>query len=153
MRLLLLPAFLLTLATIAAACGGTSEVATNEQPPQSTGASEVATPEQPTQPAGPSGGDASKPPVLPRDLFLTFEGTRYEAIDLVPILGPPVDRMTRVGVAELVDADSQGEIKVYRRLGEPGPAIYTETFDPTEMPGGEDSIGRAQLWIRWIPAE
>lgn len=156
MRLPLLPlVLLLSLAAIAAACGGASEVAISEQPTQPADASEVTTGEQPKQPAGVSEGDTSKPPgILASDLFLTFKGARYEAVDLVPILGPPVERMVQIGVAELADVDSHGELKVYRRLGEPGPAIYTETFDPTELPGGDqENIGRAQLWIRWMPAQ
>ena len=136
----LLSALLLALALIAAACAGASEVDTGAQPTQTAGASE---------------GDAAQPiGILPTDVILTFEGSRYEAVDLVPIPGPPVDRMVEIGVAELADGDSQREIMVYRRLGEPGPAIYTETFDPVESPGGgQGDAGRGQLWIRWLPAE
>ena len=83
------------------------------------------------------------------DTFLTFEGQRYRAVEVLQASLVAEAEFQKIGITTEADIDFEGELKVYRRLGGET-AIYT--FSPPIEVEGEDSSVPA-LWLRWEPEE
>lgn len=108
---------LAVLASLAMACGGDDEAPASGD----TGAGTV------------SGGM-----IMPNQ-FLTYEGERYELVNILFENMLPAGEFTAVGLATESDVDLKGDMRVFNRKGD-STAVYTYAA-PTADDGG--------MWLAW----
>ncbi len=122
-----------SLALLAAACGGDSGPAA---PNSDNSGSETSD--------QPSGDEPASSGFVAPNVFMTFEGQRYELGDVFQsdLIS---DEFTEIGVASAADIDFEGELKVFGRSGDDA-AVYT--FSPAlDVEGEEEDV--PALWLRW----
>ncbi|MCH7836487.1 MAG: hypothetical protein IH864_06425 [Chloroflexi bacterium] len=96
----------------------------------------------------PSGGDPTSSGFVAPNVFMTFEGQRYQ---LREVLRADLifDDLTKLGAASEADIDFDGELTVFRRRGDDA-AVYT--YSPSV--DAEDEEGDLPgLWNRWEPVD
>ncbi len=122
-----------SLALLAAACGGDSTPAVSDSDNSRSEISDQTSGDEPT----------SSGFVAP-NVFMTFEGQRYQLRDVLQA-NLISDDFTEVGVASEANIDFDGELTVYRRQGDDS-AVYT--YSPAVDAEGEEGDLPA-LWNRW----
>jgi hypothetical protein len=116
-RIVLMLGAVALLASLAVACGDGGDGET----PGGTGA------------ISPGGG------MIAPNQFLTYEGERYELVNMLLEIMVPPEQFVPVGVATESDVDLKGDMRVFQREGD-STAIYTYSA-PTEDDGG--------IWLAW----
>ena len=106
------------LAALAIACGGSDAVDDSGSAPE---------------PPGAVGGGLVAP-----DVFLTYEGQRFQLVNLLYGSLVEAGEFSRVGETAQADVDFSGSLAVYERAGHAG-VLYT--FEP-----------QGQVWLQWTPA-
>ena len=124
----------MSLALLAAACGGDSAPATRNGDDPDPAAADDST----------GGGGPTSSGFVAPNVFMTFEGQSYQLGDIfqADLIS---DQFTEIGVASEADIDFDGELTVYRRQGE-DTAVYT--YSPAVDGEGEEGDLPA-LWNRW----
>ena len=130
-------AALVSLALLAAACGGDSTPAVSDSDNSGSETSDQTSGDEPT----------SSGFVAP-NVFMTFEGQRYQLRDFLQA-NLISDDFTEVGVASEANIDFDGELTVYRRQGDDA-AVYT--YSPAVDAEGEEGDLPA-LWEKWEPVD
>ncbi len=123
-----------SLALLAAACGGDSTPAVSDSDNSGSETSD--------RPSG--DGEPSSPGFVAPNVFMTFEGQRYQLGDIFQA-NLISDDFTEVGAASEADIDFDGELTVFHRQGDDS-AVYT--YSPAVDEGGEEGDLPA-LWNRW----
>ncbi len=96
----------------------------------------------------PSDGGGTSSGFVAPNVFMTFEGQRYQLRDVLQA-DLISDDFTEVGAASEADIDFDGELTVYRRQGDDS-TVYT--YSPAVDIAGEEGDVPA-LWEKWEPAE
>ncbi len=127
-----------SLSLLAAACGGDSTPAVSDSDDSGPAAASDS-----------SGGDeATSSGFVAPNVFMTFEGQRYQLRDVLQA-NLIADDFTEVGATSEADIDFDGELTVYRRQGD-DTAVYT--YSPAV--DAEDEEGDLPaLWNRWESVE
>ena len=92
----------------------------------------------------PSDGEGTSSGLVAPNVFMTFEGQRYQLRDILQADLISND-FTEVGAASEADIDFDGELTVYRRQGDDA-AVYTHS--PAVDADGEEGVVPA-LWEKW----
>ncbi len=130
-------ATLASLALLAAACGGDSGPAASDGDNSGSETSDQ-----------PSGDGLSSSGFVAPNVFMTFEGQRYQLRDVLQA-NLIADDFTEIGAASEANIDFDGELTVYRRQGDDA-AVYT--YSPAV--DAEDEEGDLPaLWNRWESVE
>ena len=96
----------------------------------------------------PSGDGLSSSGFVAPNVFMTFEGQRYQLRDVLQA-NLISDQFTEVGAASEADIDFDGELTVFRRQGD-NSAVYT--YSPAEDAEGE-KFDLPALWLSWEPVD
>ena len=96
----------------------------------------------------PSGGDPTSSGFVAPNVFMNFEGQRYQLRDILQA-DLVSDDFTEVGVASEADIDFDGELTVFRSQGDDA-AVYT--YAPAVDVSGEEGDVPA-LWEKWEPVD
>ena len=96
----------------------------------------------------PSGGGQTSSGFVAPNVFMTFDGQRYQLRDVLQA-NLISDDFSEIGAASEADIDFDGELTVYRRQGDDS-AVYT--YSPVVDIGGEEGDVLA-LWERWEPVD
>ena len=88
---------------------------------------------------GDTGAGVSPGGMIAPNQFLTYEGQRYELVNMLFETMVPAEEFEAVGVATESDVDLKGDMRVFNRQGDTS-AIYTYST-PTADDGG--------LWLAW----
>ena len=123
-----------SLALLAAACGGDSTPAVSDSDDSGPAAADDS----------PGGDEATSSGFVAPNVFMTFEGQRYQLRDVLQA-NLITDQFTEIGVASEANIDFGGELTVYRRQGDDS-AVYT--YSSAIDIGGEEGDLPA-LWNRW----
>ena len=83
-----------------------------------------------------SGGGAG---MVRPNTFMTYEGQRYELVNMLFEAMAPAEAFAVVGEATAADIDLRGDMRVFERAGD-STAVYTYSA-PTADDGG--------LWLAW----
>ncbi len=123
----------MSLALLAAACGGDSgPAATNADDPGPAAADDS------------TGGEPTSSGFVAPNVFMTFEGQRYQLRDVLQA-NLISDDFTEIGAASEANIDFDGELTVFRRQGDDA-AVYTYSL----AVDAEDEEGDLPaLWNRW----
>ncbi len=127
-----------SLALLAAACGGDSTPAVSDSDNSGSETSD--------QPSG--GGEPASSGFVAPNVFMTFEGQRYQLRDVLQA-DLISDDFTKVGAASEADIDFDGELTVFHRQGDDS-AVYT--YSPSVDAEGEEGDLPA-LWEKWEPVD
>ncbi len=131
--LIVLLAAIVSLALLAAACGGDSPPTVLDRDDSGSETSDQQ-----------SGDGLTSSGVVAPDTFLTFDGQRYQLGDVFQADLISYE-FTEIGVAAAADIDFGGELTVFRRSGDDA-AVYT--FSPAvDVEGEEEDV--SALWLRW----
>ncbi|MCH7523062.1 MAG: hypothetical protein IH920_04740 [Chloroflexi bacterium] len=123
-----------SLALLAAACGGDSTPAVSDSDDSGPAAADDLT----------GGDEASSSGFVAPNVFMTFEGQRYQLRDVLQADLIP-DQFTEIGAASEANIDFDGELTVFRRQGDDS-AVYT--YSPAV--DAEDEEGDLPaLWEKW----
>ena len=96
----------------------------------------------------PSGDEPTSSGFVAPNVFMTFEGQRYQLRDIFQA-DLITDQFTEIGAASEADIDFDGELNVYRRAGD-DMAVYT--YSPAV--DAEDEEGDVPaLWEKWEPVD
>ena len=125
------------LALLTAACGGDSTPTVSDSDGSGSETSDQ-----------PSGDGLTSSGFVAPNVFMTFEGQRYQLRDVLQA-NLISDDFTEVGAASEADIDFDGELTVFRRQGDDS-AVYT--YSPAVDEGGEEGDLPA-LWEKWEPAD
>ena len=122
-----------SLALLAAACGGDSGPAATTADDAGPAAADDST-----------GGEPTSSGFVAPNVFLTFEGQRYQLGDIfqADLIS---DEFTEIGAASEANIDFDGDLTVFRRQGDDA-AVYT--LSPAVDAEGEEGDLPA-LWNRW----
>ncbi len=96
----------------------------------------------------PSGDEPTSTGFVAPNVFMTFDGQRYQLRDVLQA-DLISDDFTEVGAASEADIDFDGELTVYRRQGDDS-AVYTSS-PAVDIAGEEGDV--PALWEKWEPAE
>ena len=94
----------------------------------------------------PSGGEPTSSGIVAPNVFMTFEGQRYQLRDVLQA-DLISDDFTDVGAASEADIDFDGELTVFRRQGDDS-AVYTSSAS-VDVAGEEGDV--PALWEKWEP--
>ena len=125
-----------SLALLAAACGGDSTPSVSDSDSSGPAAADDSS----------GDGEARSSGFVAPDVFMTFDGQRYQLRDVLQA-NLIADDFTEVGATSEADIDFDGELTVYRRQGDDS-AVYT--YSPAVDIGGEEGDVLA-LWEKWEP--
>lgn len=122
-----------SLALLAAACGGDSGPAAPNGDDSGSETSDQ-----------PSGDESTSSGFVAPNVFMTFEGQRYQLRDIFQA-DLITDQFTEIGVASEANIDFDGDLTVFRRQGDDS-AVYT--YSPAVDENGEEGDLPA-LWEKW----
>jgi hypothetical protein len=105
-------------ASLVVACGG------DDKPVDSTGSA---------SPPGAGGG------LVARDKFLTYDGKRYELVNMLTESMAPESEFQAIGVATASDIDLRGDLRVYSRSGD-STSVFTHSAATADD---------AAMWLAW----
>ncbi len=126
-----------SLALLAAACGGDSTPAISDSDDSGPAAADDS-----------AGGDDPASGFVAPNVFMTFEGQRYQLRDVLQA-DLITDQFTEIGAASEANIDFDGALTVYRRQGDDS-AVYT--YSPAVDAEGEEGDLPA-LWEKWEPVD
>ena len=132
MRFKAMPAIAAGVLALAVACGGDGV----EQP----------APASPTTQTPPVTSGGSVAP----DVFMTFEGRRYQAQDVGSDL-VSLDSVELAGTTDEIDLDQTAPVEVYRPKDGTSDALYT--FEPGRAVPEEEGGSTPDVWLEWAPVE
>ena len=132
--LIVILAAIASLALLAAACGSDSTPAVSDSDDSGPAAADDLT----------GGDEATSSGFVAPNVFMTFEGQRYQLRDVLQA-NLIADDFTEIGATSEANIDIDGELTVYRRQGDDA-AVYT--YSPAVDTGGEEGDLPA-LWNRW----